>query len=373
MIDVNPTRDAILAVFPMPNVDGDYCFYYDETNNVRKLHLTADGMNIRRPHCFVLGGVVHSGPPKPIDLSDLRIRLRIQSNVKEIKLKHLGSGDFLDLLGSEKVAVFLEWLTAQGFLVHYQVTDLLYWSIVDIMDSILTEVSAPQLTAVHLPLKDSLYTVLRDDVDGTAELLGRYNYPDVGRERRAAFVAELLDLVEYRERLLEHFPFYMLKGLLQMARTLDSLPYLEDETPNVLIDGFGTFFSNRLSLFKNGLHVLDDERQIEAYLEGLQLCDGNRPLRHFRFANSQTEAGIQLSDPVAGLLGKLFTYINRTPLDALEEELGGLSNRQQQSLTLLARLLDRSTDECPAFAQYVISAEDQKRAHYMLEIAPLRF
>lgn len=373
MIDVNPLRDAILAAFPMPHVDGAYSFYYDETNNVRKLHLTPGGMNIRRPDCFVLGGIVHRGPPRSIDLSDLRTLLRLQPSVKEIKLKHLGSGDFLDLLGSDKIALFLEWLTTQGLLVHYQVTDLLYWSIVDIVDSILTKVDAPQLTALHLPLKDSLYTILRDDVDGTAELLGRYNYPDVGRERRATFVAELLDLAEYREHLLEHFSFYMLKGLLQMARTLDSLPYLEDETPNVLIDGFGIFFSNRLALFKNARHVLDDERQIEAYLKGLELCDGDTPLRHFRFANSQTEAGIQLSDPVAGLLGKLFSYLNHTPLDVVEDDVDGLSARQQRSLTLLAGLLDRSTDECPAFAQYVISSEDQKRAHFMLEIAPNRF
>jgi|EndMetStandDraft_2_1072991.scaffolds.fasta_scaffold03607_2 hypothetical protein len=372
MIDVNPLRDTIMAVFPMPNVDGVYSFYYDETNNVRKLHLTPDGLNIRRPDCFVLGGIVHGGPPRSIDLSDLRTLLRLQPSVKEIKLKHLGNGDFLDLLGSDKIALFLEWLTTQGFLIHYQVTDLLYWSVVDIVDSILTEVDAPQLTALHLPLKDSLYTILRYDVDGTAELLGRYSYPDVGRERRAAFVAELLDLVENREHLLEHFPYYMLKGLLQMARTLDSLPYLEDETPNVLIDGFGTFFSNRLALFKNSRHVLDDERQIEAYLEGLELCNGDTPLRHFRFANSQTEAGIQLSDPVAGLLGKLFSYLNHTPPAVLEDDVDGLSALQQRSLTLLARLLDRSTDECPAFAQYVISSEDQKRAHFILEIAPNR-
>lgn len=373
MFDVNPLRDAILAIFPMPRVDGVYCFYYDETNNVRKLHLTPDGMNIRRPDCYVLGGIVHAGPPSSIDLSDLRTPLRLQSSVKEIKLKHLGNGDFLNLLGSEKIVLLLDWLTTQGLLIHYQVIDLLYWSVVDIVDSILMEAAVPQLSALHLQLKDGLYTILRDDVDGTAELLGRYNYPDVGRERRAAFVAELLDFAEYREHLLEHFSFYMLKGLLQMARTLDSLPYLEDETPNFLIDGFGIFFSNRLALFKNARHVLDDERQIEAYLVGLELCDGDTPLRHFCFANSQTEAGIQLSDPVVGLLGKLFSYLNRTPLDVLEDDVDRLSTRQRRSLALLARLLDRSTDECPAFAQYVISSEDQKRAHFVMEIALNRF
>src|SRR3546814_9132093 len=93
MFDVNPMRDAILAAYDLPNVDGAYTFYYDETNNVRKLHLTPDGMNIRRPDCFVLGGIVHSGASRPIDLVALRSLLRLQPSVKESKLKQLGTGD----------------------------------------------------------------------------------------------------------------------------------------------------------------------------------------------------------------------------------------------------------------------------------------
>lgn len=46
-----------------------------------------------------------------------------------------------------------------------------------------------------------------------------------------------------------------------------------------------------------------------------------------------------------------------------------LSDRQRRSLKLLSRLLDLSTDECPALAQYVISAEDQKRAHFVLNVS----
>ena len=325
MIDVNEMRDIIVAAYQLTNVDEPYTFYYDETNNVRKLHLTADGMNIRRPECFVIGGIVHRGPPRPIDLAPLRAGLRLQATVKEIKLEHLGKGRFLQVLASPKVETFLAWIAAQGFLIHYQVTDLLYWSIVDIVDSILTEIGESPLTAAHLLLKDSLYSVLRDDVDGTAELLGRYTYPDVGRARRSAFIAELLALVEHREHLLEHFPFYMLKGLLQMARGLESLPYLEDETPNVLIDGFGAFFMNRLMLFKNAQHILDDEKRIEAYLNALELSDKDVPLRHYRFANSKSEPGVQLSDPAAGLLGKLFSHVNRTSLDDLTEEMTNLS------------------------------------------------
>jgi len=367
MIDVNKMRNTIIAAYRLRNVDEPYTFYYDETNNVRKLHLTPNGMNIRKPDCFVLGGIVHRGPPRLIDLAPLRTALRLQSSAKEIKLKHLGAGDFLQLLESPKVETFLKWVAAQEFLVHFQVTDLLYWSIVDIIDSIITEVDEPSLMAVHLLLKDSLYTVLRDDVEGTAQLLGRYNYPDVGRERRTAFIAELRDLIEHREHMLEHFPFYMLKGLLQMAGRLHSLPYLEDETPNVLIDGFGTFFMNRLCLFKNSQHILDDEKQIEAYLELHPLNDSGAPLRHFRFANSKSEAGVQLSDPIAGLLGKLFSHVNRTPLDDLDKQIANLTDQQRRSIALLAKLLNASTDECQGFVQPIISVEDRQRASFVLE------
>jgi hypothetical protein len=69
MIDVNKIRDVIIATHDLPNVDKAYTFYYDETNNVRKLHLTPDGMNIRKPECFVLGWIVHQGLPRPINLT----------------------------------------------------------------------------------------------------------------------------------------------------------------------------------------------------------------------------------------------------------------------------------------------------------------
>jgi hypothetical protein len=316
-----------LGPSPSARRDALFTFYYDETNNIRRLLLTPDGLNIRRPDSFVLGGILHSGAPRPIDLGPLRDALRLQPTVTELKLKHLGRGGFLDLLSSPKVETFLRWVSDEGFLIHYQVTDLLYWSIVDIVDSILTEADARQLLMAHMMLKDSLYALLRNEVDATAELLGRYSYPDVGCARRSAFIAELLDLLEAREDELPHFEFYMLKGLLQMARSLERLPYLEDEEPNLLIDGFGSFFLNRLCLFNKAQHILDDEKQVETYLSSLDLTDRGAPLRHFRFANSKSESGIQLSDPVAGLLGKLFFQLRQSDIDRPDHTRSGAAER----------------------------------------------
>ena len=366
MLDVTELREPIIAAFGLTNADEAYSFYYDETNNIRKLRLTSDGFNVERPECFVLGGIVHHGQPHPLDVKSLSISLKLQSNVKELKLKHLGKGDFLDLLGSPRIETFLEWLHTQNLLVHYQVTDTLYWSIVDIVDAIIAGSNMKELVQYNWMLKDSLYSLLREDPDGTAEFLGRYEYPNVGKARRCAFLKELMELTEYRKDLLDHYSYYMLKGVLKIAADLKSLPYLEDEKPNMLIDGFGPFFLNRLCIFTRSFHVLDNEHQIQRYLEDCELTETGQPLRHFRFTDSVDEPGVQISDVITGLLGKLFAYVITTPMELMEADMHGLSDIQSRNLSKLSYLLDRSTDESPAFAQYILSSEDQKRAAILL-------
>lgn len=366
MIDVNQLRGPVLALNVLPNVDAAYTLHYDETNNIRRLHLTPGGLNVRAPQCFVLGGIAHRGPAPELQLETLRSILRLQKSARELKLEHLGKGDFLGLLEAPKVGSLLGWLVGQELFAHYQVLDPLYWSIVDVIDSIITEEGSVQLMMIAPMLKSDLYALLRDEVDHTAALLGRYEYPNVGRARRVAFLGELRDLLEARRATLPDFNFQMLKGLLQIGIALDALPYLEDETPNVLIDGFGDFYLHRLALFKNATHILDIETTIQTYLAGLDLTDGDRPLRNFSFVDSRDEPWVQISDALAGLLGKFFSYVNRTPAEDLQMARSRMSDRQQRTFAALTVLIDRSIQECPAFAHYVVSAEDQRRRTTML-------
>ncbi|RWK71727.1 MAG: hypothetical protein EOR45_34805, partial [Mesorhizobium sp.] len=73
---------------------------------------------------------------------------RVQPGASEIKLKHVATGEFLDLLNAPRLEVFLSWLLEQGLFVHYSALDPLYWSIVDIVDSMLTEHREQMLLAV---------------------------------------------------------------------------------------------------------------------------------------------------------------------------------------------------------------------------------
>ncbi|CAN5564682.1 DUF3800 domain-containing protein [Caulobacter sp. FWC2] len=361
MIDINEMRKPMLAM-GLPRINEAYTLYYDETNNIRRLHIRSDGLNVKDLKVFVLGGVVHRGDPRELSLAALTTELRLQPSIKEMKFKHLADGDLLDALDTRKIEIFLDWLLAQDLEVHFFALDPLYWSVVDVIDSILAEHREPRLSAAHQNLKNDLYGLLRLNPDHTIDLFQRYDYPDVGAARRPAFVAELLDLLEQHEDAFPHFSYYMLKGTLQIARGLERLPFLEDETPNVLIDRFGMFFLQRLCLFKNARHILDVEPAIRDELARHTLVDAGKPFENFGFAESHEEPGVQISDVVVGLLGRLFTFVVAHDRDALDVIRESLTERQTGNLASLSRLLARSLAETPAFLHFTLSLED----HYKL-------
>lgn len=59
VVDVNKLRESTTIMGELRNVDHGYTFYYDETNNMRALKITKNGLNIgEQPICFALGGIV---------------------------------------------------------------------------------------------------------------------------------------------------------------------------------------------------------------------------------------------------------------------------------------------------------------------------
>ena len=364
MIDVNKLRDMEIRLHRHDKADEVYTFYYDETNNIRRLRVTPSGLNVQNPQCYVLGGIVHQGPIYDFGIETLRSALKIQKSASEIKLKYLGKGEFLNVLESDKIRIFLEWMDCKGLFIHYQVLDVIYWSIVDIIDSIITELKNPQLMTIAPALKSDLYTILRSDLDDTVRLFQRYCYPDVGRDRRSAFIRELQNLLGERCHLLPHINFQMLKGVLELASDLESLLYLEDEKPNILLDEFSMFYIKNICLFKNSTHILDIEEDIETRLKAQTFMDNGRLLQNYRFVDSKQEAGVQIADVAVGLLGKFFTFINRTRLCDLRDARSTLSPIQLGNLSQLTKIMDLSVSENSALALRVLSYEDEHKAAF---------
>jgi hypothetical protein len=351
-------------MYGLTKVDKSYTFYHDETNNIRKLHIAAQGLNVAELKVFVLGGVVHEGAPRPIDIQSLRAAMRIQKTASEIKLAHVAKGNFLDLLRSTKLTTFLRWITENGLMIHYHDLDPLYWSIVDIVDSIL--LGNPELFGFHAALKSDLAEVLRSDLPATIGLFHHYGYPGLAPESRKPFLNELIALLEHNSGVLPEFNTTMLKGVLQMGRGLDGLEFIEGYPPNMLIDDFSTFYMGRIAIFKHATHVLDMEESIQEHFLKTPLTSGGEPVTHFRFADSKAENGIQLADIVVGVLGKMHSYFTETPRDEVAADRAELTGTSLTNSELLRDLISTSHDANIAFLHHVASLHDRDKLDLFL-------
>lgn len=358
MVDIDAFREPQIRLHGLGNADKSYTFYHDETNNIRKLHVAAQGLNVAELKVFVLGGVVHEGPPRPLDIQPLRAAMRIQKTAAEIKLEHVAKGGFLELLNSPRLTTFLRWIADNHLTIHYHDLDPLYWSIVDIIDSILSELRDPALLQYHTLLKSDLAAVLRANLAATINLFHRYDYPGLAPESRKPFLNELIDLLQCNSDLLPETNAIVLKNVLKAGRRLDSLEFIEGYPPNRLIDDFSAFYMARIAIFKHAIHVLDMEESIRKCLLQTPLTSGGQPVTNYRFADSKAEPGIQLADVVVGLLGKMHTYFTDTAADEVATDRANLTGAGLQNAELLRDLIAGAHDANIAFLNHVSSMHD---------------
>ena len=137
----------------------------------------------------------------------------------------------------------------------------------------------------------------------------------------------------------------LLQRILLRGLALDSLAFLEGNEPNLLIDSFAIFYAARIAMFSRSTHILDVEETVRKRLNAMQLTQDGLPATHFRFADSTTEPGIQLSDIVVGLLAKMHTFLTRTPIG--EKEAGSRAHQHSATRFSSTPLLNLGLDFVP--------------------------
>ncbi|MBB1180583.1 hypothetical protein ABE444_09395 [Brevundimonas pondensis] len=364
VIDVNMLRRTAIKAHGLIHADRAYWLYYDETNNIRRLHLQADAFNVPDLNCWVLGGLGRRDST-PIDVAPLRARAFIQPNAEELHFALFGRGEFPKVLGSRKLETFLDWALKEDLLVHYLALDPFYWSVVDVVDSVLAAGEMPD--GFGETLKSDLCTVLRDDRARTAALMARFDYPDLKPENRHAFMTELIAFAEDHAGLLDHFGYQMLRGLLQMGRH-HPLPFIEGGEARVLIDGFRDFFLERICILKNASHIFDAEDVVSGELARMTLTDGDAPFCNYRFVErSHDDPGVQVSDVMVGFLAKFFSWISSVDEHEVRDLKAALSPTQARNRERLIGLLEASYAENAAFTHTVVSLADRQKAAIFLD------
>ena len=358
-MDVSFLRNKIIEFGRLQGVDDIYTFFYDETNNIRKLYLTGKGLNVDQPHNFVLAGIACRGVSHDSDFDPLFDSLRLQKTAKELKLHQIAKGSFLDMLKSKKLTQVLNWLEERDFYIHYFNLNVLYWSIVDILDSIIGEACNPIFIRNHLQLKSDFYEIALLNSSEFLKKLADFNYPDVSQEKRDEFCHWTILLSEQHSNYLPVLRSKMLTDLLKTALTLHELPFISDGHGKELIDDFSVYYLQKLYIFKDSQHIFDEEEHIQQLIAGFPMEHGIKPIMNHHFVKSHHSRGVQVSDVVAGFLGKYFNYLKDTNNEQLLLDLDNLTEYQLATFKALNRIL-KSSDETSRGFFTVVNTEIER-------------
>ncbi|MBL1352295.1 MAG: hypothetical protein COA61_003005 [Zetaproteobacteria bacterium] len=332
-------RESLKAQYPNSNFDIQYKFYYDETNNVRKYHNEGGRLNYKGDGNFILGGVSFC---KELCIDSLFEDLRIQKSSVEVKFKNIAKGDFFQILKSEKLNTVLNFMHKNNIYIHYHSTNLLYFAIVDIIDSAISGSEVYHSVEESHELKSVLYDILSMNLDKTIEFFHYFNYPNLARNNFKKFIYHIKKSINQAK--IHKSSVVRINEILDKAVANGDLPFIVDETSNVFITSFFPFYFHPVSIFINSEHYFDNEELIKKAFNESKVEYSN-----YEFLDSKDSQLIQLSDIIVGMLGKFYQYINTTTEDRVNPDFKILSQNQQNTYLLFINTLNKALNKNPAF------------------------
>ncbi|WP_284893600.1 DUF3800 domain-containing protein [Cobetia sp. D5] len=369
LVDINEIRDLVIAHEKFDHVDDNFTFYYDESNNIRKLHLTTRGLNVNKAGNFVLAGIVHKGSYHSANFDTLIINLKLQKSTNEVKLKHIGRGSFVDILKSKTLSILLQWLIDNELYIHCFTLNVLYWSITDIVDSIienLTEQERCFYITINQQIKNDLYKVILSNEELFLEKLREFDYPDIKPNKIKDFSIFLVAFVQNNSESLDRWRRNNINMFVEKALNSDELLFVMDEEKHILISDFFTFYLRNVFLFKNSNHIFDVEKEIESIFNQTELLDRGETIKNYSFVDSKESVEVQISDILAGLFAKYSAFLTDTKHEHLDVIRSNLDSQQRTNMQLLKILIDKSDEVSRGFFHRVVSEDEvQKNIRFM--------
>lgn len=338
-------------------------FYYDESNNIRKLWLNDTDFNAPMDNDFVLGGVMHFGDKTSADVDMLKSKLRLQKSAKEIKFKHISKAKtFLECLNEDKVLYFLQWINDSDLYIHYSNVNNLYYAIIDIIDSIDERSFIP----FHFVMKNELYKIAHKHYHDFCALLIRYNYPNIDAKDIVPFYNHILNYInnDYFDLT---FELEILRQGLKSACRQNELSFLQGNPDKTILDNYFIFYARPIGLFPQAKHVFDNEYKVEEIFEKYKFYNGNTKIDNYHFVNSINTPLVQVSDCVVGLLGKYYSFINSLDIWQAYRLFENISQKQRNTLQLFAKIIMKSESLSKLLLNSVESIEERAIGGFILQ------
>ena len=355
--------------------DEKYQFFYDESNNCRKFWIKPDGgkglINTDAYEDFVLAGIVHEKEDYRVTLDEIKDCLGLQKNVREIKFKtQFASGDFLECMKKKRLTSLFKWIDLNGLYIHYHYVNNLYYAVVDIIDSIVDINEVEEYGFQYFLIKSSFYKMLKGKEHKLQKLMFRYCYPNIRSEDIRGFCTGLTALFDRRYDLKPEEKF--ISGLIQRASNNESLIFVQNNTDFIMKENYVEFYINPIRMFKNSYHTFDEELAIQEVLSQYRLTRNGKEVTNFKFVNSKTDVLVQISDVIAGVMGKFLSYINKSELIGIRRDVNGLNRTQIENIMLLNGLRDKSNNKNVGFLQAVTAQYEIDKMNHFLDLVTAR-
>lgn len=355
--ETDDIRNRTRKMFNLKGLDQKLEFFYDETNNIRKYYLKQDKFNESIKTNFILGGIVLE-EEQMVSIKPLFDSFKLQSNVTEVKLKNIAKGDFFSCLKSTHLKSIFEFILNEELSIHYSSLNFLYFSTVDIIDSLIEASGIDYDPYFNRELKNDLYICVKRNIDKFIPIFFDYEYPNIKEDKVLSFIDDVIEIFKEEPKSTGNNTILM---LLEKSKKSKNLFFIMNETNHTLIKDFSLFYSRTVYLFLNSTHFFDKEDSIEPLLDELNLTNKESKIENYTFVDSKDNRLIQLSDIIVGFIGKFYNVLNDYTEIQLKDILASLEPNQVETLKLFYQVMETSENRNKAYIHLTISNDELRK------------
>lgn len=366
MINVEEVFKAIEQLHGYKDNGKKYIFYYDETNNYRKVRITEKGLNDFKVMFdnFTLGGICFE-KSKEKDTKELIISLKLQKG-QELKSKTFfkGKNTFKDCIEHKKLNIILNWILNNAYL-HYTDIDCIYFSAINIVDSIYDNPIVKYFPQDLIEaFKDELYGAIRNNFKFFLDICRKTNYPNITNEKIKIFFKGLIDIIN-KERA-KYATLELLKELIERFIDYNDLMFLKGSEERIIMESFYSLRQQKCIIFRDSIHIFDKELVDEQKMndEYMVLNNGNK-LENYNFLDSKDEVNIQISDIIIYLIAKYLKFLTYYSNENIDNTLKNLSKIGKENLIRLIKIIKKSNEENKFFLETINSQRINLRRNLM--------
>lgn len=233
--------------------------------------------------------------------------------------------DFCQCLGTKQVTALIRLFSDYDLYMHYSHVNNFFYTIVEILDSIATPEEISNFGFDYFMLKTTFYNMLFPNIDKVIQIMIKYSYPNIKKEMIEDFCNDLLNCIDlrYKQKPDEKF----ISGMLKRSSKSTEMIFIQNNVDFVMQEDYSIFYVDPILKFSKSMHHFDEELSIQdKVIETISKF--KKGVINYEFINSKDNTMIQISDLVAGLLGKMFTFINSIPNNIMRKTVTELNNLQ---------------------------------------------